>query len=173
MRRKITLILIIVVCYLLQSTVFQAIDFAGITPNLMIIIVSSVGFMWGRKEGMFVGIICGLLIDIFCGFYLGVYALLYMYIGYINGFFQKRFYPDDIKLPMILISASDIVCNLVIYLIMFLLRGRFDFLYYLKAIIIPEFIYTMVISIFLYYVLLKICQGVETYEKRRAKKFDL
>ena len=173
MRRKITLILIIVVCYLLQSTVFQAIDFAGITPNLMIIIVSSVGFMWGRKEGMFVGIICGLLIDIFCGFYLGVYALLYMYIGYINGFFQKRFYPDDIKLPMILISASDILCNLVIYLIMFLLRGRFNFLYYLKAVIIPEFIYTMVVSIFLYYVLLKICQSVEVHEKRRAKKFDL
>ena len=92
MRRKITLILIIIICYLLQSTVFQAFDFAGITPNLMIIIVSSVGFMWGRKEGMFVGIICGLLIDIFCGFYLGVYALLYMYIGYINGFFHKRFY---------------------------------------------------------------------------------
>lgn len=173
MRRKITLILIILICYLLQSTVFQAISFAGITPNLMIIIVSSVGFMWGRKEGMFVGIICGLLIDIFCGFYLGVYALLYMYLGYANGFFQKRFYPDDIKLPMLLISASDIICNLVIYLVMFLLRGRFDFLYYLKAIIIPEFVYTMVISIFLYYILLKICQGVEVHEKRRAKKFDL
>ena len=41
------------------------------------------------------------------------------------------------------------------------------------AVIIPEFIYTMVVSIFLYYVLLKICQSVEVHEKRRAKKFDL
>lgn len=173
MRRKLTLFVIIALCFVLQTTVFQGLSFANIVPNLMVIIVSSFGFMRGRREGMWIGFFCGLLIDIFCGFYLGVYALLYMYLGYANGFFQKRFYPDDIKLPMLLISASDILCNLVIYLVMFLLRGRFDFLYYVKAIIVPEFVYTMVISIFLYYILLKICQGVEVHEKRRAKKFDL
>ena len=30
-------------------------------------------------------------------------------IGYVNGMFRKVFYPDDIKLPMILISGSDFV----------------------------------------------------------------
>ena len=40
MRRKIAVFLIIVVCYLLQSSVFQTISFASITPNLMIVIVS-------------------------------------------------------------------------------------------------------------------------------------
>lgn len=173
MRRKIVLFLIIAICFLLQSTVFQAFSFAGIAPNLLVIVVSSFGFMRGRKEGMFVGFFCGLLVDIFFGFYLGIYALIYMYIGYVNGIFQKRFYPDDIKLPMALIGASDLVFNLCIYLFMFLLRGRFGFLYYLKTIILPEFIYTMVITIFLYYILLKINQGLESVEKRRATKFDL
>ena len=56
---------------------------------------------------------------------------------------------------------------------MFLLRGRFSFLYYLKSIIIPEFVYTMVISILLYQVFLKLNQKLEAHEKRRAKKFDL
>ncbi len=63
--------------------------------------------------------------------------------------------------------------NLVVYFFMFLLRGRFSFLYYLKSIIIPEFVYTMVISILLYLVFLKLNQKLEAYEKRRAKKFDL
>ncbi len=173
MRRKVMLFFIITVCFILQTTVFQALSFANIAPNLMIIVVSSFGFMRGRKEGMFIGFFCGLLIDIFFGFYLGVYALLYMYIGYCNGFFQKRFYPEDIKLPMLLIGASDIICNLFVYFVMFLFRGRFQFLYYCKSVIIPEFVYTMVVTIFLYYILQKMNQKLEAYEKRRAKKFDI
>ena len=173
MRRYLTYFLIIAICFLLQTTVFKGLAFANITPNLMVIVVSAIGFMRGKKEGLWVGFFCGLLIDIFFGFYLGIYALIYMYIGFINGFFQKRFYPDDIKLPMLLIGGSDLVCNLFVYFFMFLLNGRFQFLYYLKAIIIPELVYTMVISIFLYLLFLKINQKLEKCEKRRAKKFDL
>jgi rod shape-determining protein MreD len=87
--------------------------------------------------------------------------------------FQKRFYPDDIKLPMILIGSSDIVCNLAIYIVMFLTRNRTNFWYYLTSVILPEFVYTMVITIFLYFILLKINQNLEEHEKRRAIKFEL
>ena len=173
MRRKIVLFLIITICFLLQTTVFQAITFANIAPNLLIIVVSAFGLMRGKKEGLIIGFFCGLLIDIFFGFYLGVYALLYMYIGYINGVFQKRFYPDELRLPMVMIGASDLVYNLVIYCVMFLMRRRFHFGYYLTSVILPEFVYTMVITIFLYFILLKINQRLEAYEKRRATKFEL
>ncbi len=173
MLRKICLFFIITICFLLQTTVFQALSLAEIAPNLLIIAVSSFGFMRGKKEGMFVGFFCGLLIDIFFGFYLGVYALIYMYIGYINGIFQKRFYPDDMKLPMLLIGASDIISNLVVYFFLFLFRSRFRFWDYLRTIILPEFVYTMVITIFLYFILLKVNQALEAHEKRRAKKFDV
>ena len=173
MRRRIVTGIIIIICFLLQTTVFQSLTFANITPNILIIVVSSFGFMRGKKEGMWIGFFCGLLVDIFFGFYLGGYALLYMYIGYINGMFQKRFYPDDIKLPMILIGSSDIICNLVIYVVLFLFRSRFKFWYYFSAIMIPEFVYTMVITIFLYFILLKINQHLEEHEKRRAIKFEL
>lgn len=116
MRRKISVFLIIVVCYLLQSTVFEALSFASITPNLLIVAVSAFGFMRGKKEGLIIGFFCGLLLDIFTGSVLGFYALIYMYIGYMNGFFRKLFYPEDIKLPMLLIAGSDLSCNLVILL---------------------------------------------------------
>ena len=79
MRRKITVFLIIAVCYLLQSTVFQALSFASISPNLMIVVVSAFGFMRGKKEGLWIGFFTGLLLDIFTGSILGFYALLYMW----------------------------------------------------------------------------------------------
>ena len=56
---------------------------------------------------------------------------------------------------------------------MFLMRRRFHFGYYLTSVILPEFVYTMVITIFLYFILLKINQRLEAYEKRRATKFEL
>lgn len=173
MRRVITLFFIIVIGFLLQTTVFQSLAFANIVPNLLVIVTSSFGFMRGSREGMLVGFFCGLLIDIFCGFYLGVYALLYMYLGFANGFFRKWFYPDDIRLPMALIGASDVLCNLVIFFFLFLMRGRTDFIYYLTGIILPEFVYTMLITIFLYYLLLKINMALEDHEKKGAIKFNV
>ena len=56
MRRKVSVILIVVICFLLQSTLFSALSFASISPNLLIVVVSSFGFMRGRKEGMWIGL---------------------------------------------------------------------------------------------------------------------
>ena len=171
MRRKVSVFIIIAICFLLQTTLFQALSFASISPNLLIIVVSSFGFMRGKKEGMYIGFACGLLLDIFGSGILGFYALLYMYIGYINGCFRKMFYPEDIKLPMLLIAVSDFSCSLIIYFLLFLFRGKFDILYYLLNIMIPELVYTMVVTIFLYFIILKINQKLETIEKRSAVKF--
>ncbi len=171
MRRKIIVTLIIIVCYLLQTTLFRTLSFASISPNILIVVVSSFGFMRGRREGMWIGFFCGLLLDIFNGGVLGFYALLYMYVGYANGMFRKLFYPDDIKLPMLLITGSDVAVNLVIYFFMFLFRNRFNLSYYFFKIMLPELVYTMIVTIFLYIVLLKINQKLEAVEKRSASKF--
>ncbi|MDE7436248.1 MAG: rod shape-determining protein MreD [Lachnospiraceae bacterium] len=171
MRRKIYVALIIIVCFLLQSTVFQVLSFASISPNLMIVVCASFGFMRGRREGLTIGFISGLLLDIFFGEYLGFYALLYMYVGFLTGCFKKQFYPDDIKLPMLMITASDLAYNLIIYLLRFLFRGQFRLDYYMLHIIIPELVYTLLVSVVLYAVILKINQRLEAVEKRSAAKF--
>lgn len=171
MRRKITVFIIIAICYLLQTTLFEALSFASISPNLLIIVVSAFGFMRGKKEGLFIGFFAGLLLDIFNGSILGIYALLYMYIGYLNGFFRKLFYPEDIKLPMLLIAGSDLCSSFFIYFFMFLFRNRYDLKYYFLHLMIPELVYTMVVTIFLYFIVLKINQRLELIEKRSASKF--
>lgn len=171
MKRKVIVAIIIIACYLLQSTLFQTLSFAGISPNLLIVVTSAFGFMRGQKEGTWIGLFCGLCMDIFSGSTLGFYALLYMYVGFLNGYFRKLFYPEDIKLPMLLISGSDLVYNLAVYFFMFLFRGKFEFGFYLINIIIPELVYTMLVTIVLYMILLKINQKLELIEKRSAKKF--
>ena len=129
------------------------------------------GFMRGQKEGLFVGFFCGILLDFMSGSALGFYALIYMFVGFLNGFFKRIFFPDEIRLPVILIALSDFGCNLVIYFILFWFRGRFDFGYYLVHIILPELVYTMVVAILLYFILLKINQKLEEIERRSETKF--
>ncbi len=172
MKRKITVILIVIICFLLQTTMFQTLSIASISPNLLIIVTASFGFMRGKKEGLLTGFLGGLFIDVFYGGTLGFYAMIYMYMGYINGFFRKIFFPEDIKLPIILITASDFICNLFVYFFQFLFRGRFSFGYYMIHIIIPELVYTILATVFLYFILLKINQKLELSERKRsARKF--
>lgn len=171
MRRKVTVSIIIIICFLLQTTLFQALSFASISPDLLIIVVSAFGFMRGKKEGLFIGFFCGLIMDIFGGSVLGFYALIYMYIGFLNGFFRKLFYPEDIKLPMLLIAGSDLVSNFSIYFFLFFFRNKYEIDYYFLHIMLPELVYTMVVTIFLYFAILKVNQRLETIEKRSASKF--
>lgn len=171
MARNIVTAFITFICFLLQTTVFKALSFGGISPNLPIIITVSYGFMRGKKTGLYVGFFSGLLMDIFFGEVIGLYALLYMYIGFAIGFLHELFFKEDIKLPILLVAASDFGYNFVFYCLLFLLRGRFRLPYYFLNVMIPELVYTVIITVLLYPLLFLINRKFDQIEKRSAKKF--
>jgi len=165
MKRNIIIFFVILIGFILQTTLFQALSFGGISPNILIIITASYGFMFDKRCGIVVGFICGFLMDIFYGDVLGFYALIYLYIGAANGAFHSVFYQDDIKLPLVLILVSDFAYSFICYVLLFLLRGRFDFVFYLKKIIIPEIVYTIFVTVFLYPCILLLNRNVEDTER--------
>ena len=171
MKRKLITFVMIIVCFLLESTVFDKLAFASIKPNLLIIVVSSCGFMRGKKEGMFVGFVSGILIDFFWGTALGFNMLLYAVIGYLNGSFRRLFYDDDIKLPIAMIGASEVIYGLVTYICNYMLKGDFSFGDYLGHIILPELVYTILITLVLYQIILHINKKLEAEEQRSASRF--
>ncbi|MBO5056874.1 MAG: rod shape-determining protein MreD [Lachnospiraceae bacterium] len=171
MRRVLVSGILVILCFVLQTTVFNEIAFGGIVPNLMIVLTASFGFMRGERTGLVFGFFCGLLSDIFFGSVIGLYAMIYMYIGYINGKFNRIFYPEDIKLPMALILVSDIAYGLICYIILFLMRGRFHISYYFIHIILPEMVYTILVTLILYPIILWINKKLEDIEQRSARKF--
>ena len=94
-----------------------------------------------------------------------------MYIGYINGKFSRIFYPEDIRLPLALIIVSDLSYGIICYILTFMLRGKFQFTYYFMHVILPEALYTIVVTLLLYPLVLKVNKKLEAWEKRRAQKF--
>ena len=171
MKRKVITFFIILISFLLQSTLFVKLKFGAVSPNLMLVVTSSFGFMRGRKSGIAVGAISGLLVDIFWGQLLGFHTLLYTVFGYLNGSFERLFYDEDIKLPIVLISASEFLYGICIYVFVYMLQGDFAFGTYLFSIIIPELVYTILVTLILYQVILHINRKLESEEQRSASKF--
>lgn len=156
MRRKVILAVLILLTFILQGTIFQTLSIASIAPNLLLILTVSFGFMRGKREGLIMGFFSGLLVDIFYGNMVGFYALLYMYIGFFNGFLYKVFYDEDIKVPMVLVAVSDLAYGVIVYGLQFLLRGRLDFFGYLRHIIFPEMVYTVLLTVIFYRIFYKL-----------------
>ena len=111
--------LLILCLYLLQSTLFAMFSIGGIRPNLLIIATASLGFLGGKRTGIYAGFFSGLLIDIAFRPIYGVNALLYMYIGYICGLFKKVVFSGDIKLPLLFIAGRDFVYIMAFYFFYF------------------------------------------------------
>lgn len=170
MKKGIIAAIFIWMLFLLQSTVFQSLSFNGIVPNLLIVLTTSYGFMSGEKWGLIVGFFCGLLCDIFFGDVIGFHALIMMYIGYLNGKFSGGFYPEDIILPMVLNVLSDVSYGFLCYIFMFLLRGRLNFPYYFLHVILPEVVYTTLMTIFLYPLILFVNTRLDRPKKRSKQK---
>lgn len=169
-KRIIVITLVIIACFLLQTSVFSRFTLAGVTPNVLVCAVSTYGFMKGKNPGILIGFFAGIMLDIVSGNFFGLYALIYMYIGYINGLFKKQFFGDDLRLPMVLIGMSDLLYGLFAYFIMFLTRSRYDFGYYLMNLILPEVVYTLVVSVFVYYAILRLNNWVDEEEKKGSDR---
>lgn len=166
MRRKLVIFILVWFCFILQTTVFGMIDFLAAAPNLMLILTVSIGFMQGRTEGMFVGFACGLLTDLFYGDVFGFYALLYLLAGYFCGRYSHIYFDDDVKIPLLLVAGCDLAMNFTIYLLRFLLRGRTDIPGYLRTVIFPDLVCTLLFTLLLYRLFYRINHFLLEKEKK-------
>ncbi|MBQ3782711.1 MAG: rod shape-determining protein MreD [Lachnospiraceae bacterium] len=165
MKRFFVTAAIIIICFLLQTTVCQYFAVVGKVPNLLLIVVASFAYMRGRKVGMYVGFSAGILEDFVYGDLIGMNALLLVVVGFIVGMCSEIYYRDELSVPIILIALSDFSYNFAFYVINFLLRGRFQVFYYIWHIILPEVVYTLLVSIFMYRLLYGLNLRIEKHEE--------
>lgn len=173
MKRAVGQGVIVMLLFILQNTIFSTLSLNGVKPNLLLIITVFFGFAVSTNNGMLTGFFCGLLSDIFFGSYIGIYSFLFMLLGGFAGVLAKVFYQDDIIFPFVTIALADGLFGFVYYVLMFLLRGRFDFISYMNSIILPELLYTLIISFFLIPVLHKCNSFIDGLEIKKEKESDV
>lgn len=170
-KRVLIMGLLILFFYLLQTIVLSKIPYVAGVPNLMLILTLSVGLLRGRSEGMAVGFVCGLLLDVFSGGVLCFYALIYMYIGYLNGILANILVSELLLLPLLSCACSELLYHAYQYIFGFFVQNKLHFVQYFKQIVLPEFMLTVTVSIIGYYLILVINRRLEQAEQKGAKKF--
>ena len=135
MKRIICSFVMMIILYLIQTTIFNKITVAGIKPNVVIILVVLIGYKYGKI------------------------------IGYLVGFSNKLYTNDSTLIPLGLVGASDFMLNFLIFITGFLLRNRLDLPYYMMRIILPEVVYTIIVSVLLYRIMDYIYVKLETIGK--------
>lgn len=150
MKRYISMFLMVIVCFVMQTTVFSNLKISNIMPNLLVILVAASGFMYGRKLGIYTGFLCGAFADLMYGDIIGISIFIFVLIGYINGLGTKLYFKEDLLVPLCAIALSDLLYGFLYYICNFFLRGRFDIFYYTIHVIVPEMIYTVAVGIVIY-----------------------
>ena len=133
MKRILINLALMILAFTIQTCIFPLIPFFSASPNLLLILTFSMGFIYGN----------------------------------LNGIFSRYYYEDYITLPMVLAIVNELAYNLYIYVFQFLIRRRLNILYYLKNIIIPEIIFTVVTTLLIYRLFLFISRKLEEMEQRR------
>ncbi len=148
--RFILVIIEILLFYLLQTSVFPYFALAGVVPDLLMILTVSVAFTRGRIQGMLTGLAAGLLMDFCFSSIVGFYGILYLVTGYLAGFSHKIYDRNDYTLPLILVGVSELIYNLLYFVVFYMLQGRLNFGYYMYRFTVPRVIYTVLLSIIIY-----------------------
>ena len=170
MRIAIT-VLVVFINFILQTTLFPLFTIQGIFPNTALIIVTSYALLRGSKEGSLVGVGTGFLMDVFFSSMIGFYSLLYLAIGLLFGRSQRNFYRENYILPVIFCAVSTVLFQAVLYITGFLFRGEGNILYFLFSVILPEIVYTAVVTVPLYRILFGINEWLELKEKYKYRLF--
>lgn len=166
-KRRISTIVIILLAFLLQTTALHAIELAGVVPNILLILTVCYAYMRGRTSGLLIGFLCGILLDMQFGNVIGLYAFIFMTIGFLCGYCQKIYFTDNYILPCALVGISDLIYGVYYFVTEFLVRGRLYFGFAFVSVILPEIIYTLIVSVFLFR-LLNLLEKVVSEKREEA-----
>lgn len=144
------IILEIIICYVLQGSVWSNLSANNIVPDLLMVVVVAAAYMKGSNAGIIYGFFAGILLDLTYGTHLGYFALLYLLMGCLSGFAHKIYRRDDHITPLLLISVCVFLSQSAYYVTEFMLRGRLEYGFYFANVILPKIVYTILIASVLY-----------------------
>ena len=159
--KNVKLALIVVIIYILQTVIVPDFNILGVAPNLSLVLICSISFLFGSYTGAIIGFFSGLLLDFNQGHTIGLYAFLFMYIGLILGQFNKRFFKDNYIVAVVFVGVATLFFELIIYIFRILVYEQtFDFGILLLNIMLMILV-NVIASIIIYPILLKVNIGVE------------
>lgn len=102
-----------IVAMVLQSTVMAGLTQNGIKPDLLIVLISVVGLVWGWRPALGLGALYGLLEDLLVGKFIGLNTAAKLVCGLVAGFSEKGIYKENMWAPVVVVFLASIAHDLV------------------------------------------------------------
>lgn len=162
--------LILIVNFILQSTVFQHISVMGVMPDTALVLVVSLGIFTGKERGAVIGAAAGMLQDIVYGKPVGITAFSYMAIGYFVGETGGKVFKERLVVPVVITAGATLVKYSVNIFFNYVLGVSTQVFMYIRNYLPVELLYNCIVSALLYRVLYAAYNGKIVKRKPRIKR---
>ncbi len=140
-----------IITLIIEGSFFSVLFIRSMVPDLLLIIVVCLAFLWGEKKGIVLGLICGFLQDLFFGPAIGFFTLAKMTAAYFSGLSSREIYKDQIVGPMMTVFLATFVHEFIVFFLVELFwENDFSFFFALDQIFLPRAIYHLVLTVMIY-----------------------
>lgn len=130
----------------LQTTVMDTISIGGVKPDLGLVAVLFVGYLYGEIDGLVVGGLIGLMMDFFSGGLLGANLMTKMSVGVVSGLFGRMLLDLTPFVTMLLAFTLSLAAGCLFYLVVSMAAGAAGFGAVFIAIILPQACYDAILG---------------------------
>ena len=122
MKKILGLISLVLISFILQSTVLHFVRFFGVTVNLVLVVLIVVSLQTDEITGAGLGFFVGLLSDVFYAQFWGVNTLLFFSIGYLSVKISDDVYKFDYFTNLYFVLFGTLFYHLLFYFIHYFLK---------------------------------------------------
>ena len=162
--------LVLLVNFILQSTVFQHISILGIMPDTALSIVVALGTLTDKRRGTIIGAAAGMMQDVVYGKPVGITALSYMLTGYIAGEYSGKVFKEHLVVPVVFTAGATLLKYFISIFFNYVLGVPTRLPVYIQHYIPVELIYNCAVSALLYRALYLVYNRASSKLSIRIKK---
>jgi len=137
--------------FILQSTVINHLSFIGMTPNIVLCLVTMLPFLYEGNHGLVFGVFFGLLQDLSFSLIIGPAAVSYFIVALIMSAIRHYLYRDSIINIFFASIIGTILYYSINWSIIAVFGGTYDFIYVLKG--LPVLLIYHIILMIAFYLL--------------------
>ncbi|NMB24777.1 MAG: rod shape-determining protein MreD [Firmicutes bacterium] len=149
--RKFTIVSVLVIAVLLQSTVFSLWAWMGVKLDLVTIIVIFTGLLYGLVPGSIVGFLGGMLLDYSLGRLIGAGAVSKMLIGGLSGWMAPKIFGEHVVVPPLAVLVGTWIEQTTYLLVANAFGSGLPVVKGFWAVVLPVGLFNVVFSFPIYY----------------------
>lgn len=117
-----TLFLIVIVNFILQSTILQNLKINGISANYTLILVVLITIIYGLESGLFTAIFAGLFVDVYLSMAIGLNLFILVIISLLISIIGRPLFIGNKFTLIFMMGISTILYQFMYYFFMYFLN---------------------------------------------------